>query len=105
MSRSERRRFEIGETKEEVFERDEWTCQVCGKPVTPNTAQLAHLIPQSKAMISKYGEKIIHHPSNMLTTCSLACNNRVQVNWDQLQSLIATKIRNEIDDEKEPVYV
>jgi 5-methylcytosine-specific restriction endonuclease McrA len=96
MSKAERKRFKIGEVKEEVFDRDEWTCQVCGMPVTTETAQLAHRIPQSKVNIKKFGEEIIHHPLNMLTVCCLRCNNVVQVNAPLLQEQIEREIYDEI---------
>ncbi|MCF7949880.1 MAG: HNH endonuclease [Spirochaetia bacterium] len=101
MSRAERKTFEISETKEEVFNRDGWTCQVCGRNVNQSTGQLAHLIPQSKAMLNKYGKQIIHHPDNMLTTCSLRCNNAVQLNIPMMQEQLARGIRKAI--EIEPV--
>lgn len=95
MSGAERKRFEIGETKEFVFNRDRWRCRVCNKPVNPFVAQLGHRIPQSKAMIKKYGKEIIHHPVNLLTTCSLECNNKVQVNYEQEQLAIVYEILHE----------
>lgn len=99
MSKSERKTFEISETKEEIFNRDEWICQVCGKQVTTSTAQLAHIIPQSKSMLKKWGKDIIHHPNNMLTTCSLNCNNAVQENSPEIQVEIARDIVGNIERE------
>lgn len=90
--RSERKRFEVGAMKEQIFARDQWRCRVCGAPVTTTTAQLAHRIPQSKAMIKKYGKEIIHHPGNLLTTCSLECNNKVQVNYEKQQLEVVYEI-------------
>lgn len=92
MSKAERKKFEIGETKEYVFQRDGYACQVCGTPVGMNSAQLAHMIPQNKRNLQKYGEQIIHHPENLLTTCSLRCNNAVQVNSPLEQEAIARDI-------------
>jgi len=92
MSRAERQRFGVGEIKEYVFNRDGWRCRVCNRPVNFATAQLAHRIPQSKAMIKKYGKEIIHHPGNLLTTCSLECNNKVQVNYEKRQLEIVYEI-------------
>lgn len=82
MSAAERRRFEVGETKEAVAERDEWTCRVCGAPVTPANMQLAHRVPQSKINVRAYGARRIHHPLNMVLACSLECNNAVQLSND-----------------------
>lgn len=99
MSRSERKRFQISETKENVFDRDDWVCQVCGSRVTTETAQLAHRIPQKDFLIEKYGKDVIHHPENMLTTCSLQCNNAVQENSQKIQDEIYQEIAQEIERE------
>ena len=96
MSRAERQRFRIAETKERVFERDNWTCQVCGRPVTPENGQLAHIIPQTKTMVRKYGREIVHDDLNLMTTCSLACNDRVSAgNQPRLIEQLAEAIREE----------
>lgn len=91
MSKSERKSFQIGETKEKVFARDRYTCQYCGGSIHQyGTPQLAHLIPQK--MIDIYGEKIIHHPLNLKSACCLRCNNAMQVNSPVEQNEIARKI-------------
>jgi hypothetical protein len=38
--------FNDPDGRREVFERDHWTCQYCGDPLTPETASLDHFIPQ-----------------------------------------------------------
>lgn len=77
---SERLAFEVGESKERVFDRAGWRCEVCGRPILDlGTPQLGHRIAQSKANMRKYGPEIIHHPLNMAATCSLDCNGRVAI--------------------------
>lgn len=63
----------------DIFERDGFRC-VCGKSVYAyGTPQLAHRLPQRKHLIKKYGKDIIHHPVNLVSTCSLKCNASVSV--------------------------
>ncbi|MHC1623303.1 MAG: hypothetical protein ACXQTR_01780 [Candidatus Methanospirareceae archaeon] len=52
-------------------------CEVCGKPVTLQTAQLAHRIPKTKGYIKRYGSEVIHHDLNIAVVCSLRCNSAV----------------------------
>jgi len=96
MSQAERRRFDVGETKERVFERDGWSCVVCGNPVTADTGQLAHIIPQTKAMIHRYGRKVIHDDRNLMTTCSLTCNKRVDAGG---QDVVMDELAQEIKEQ------
>ena len=91
---------EIGELKELVFNRDHWTCQYCGKPLRSGVPQLAHLIPQRKGNLKKYGKAIIHHPLNFLSACSLDCNNRMQVNNVIKQERIVEIIKYELAKEE-----
>lgn len=61
-----------------VYRRDKGRCRHCGKPVAW-PGQLAHLIPQSKAMLRRYGKEVIHHPLNLALVCGLACNDAVSI--------------------------
>lgn len=58
--------FTNTERRNEIFERDEWTCFYCGEIVTRENASLDHLVPQSKG-----GE---HTKENLRTSC-LLCNS------------------------------
>jgi hypothetical protein len=49
-----------------LFERDKWTCQYCGQPVTKDNATLDHYVPQSKDG---------GHSKENLRTCCLICNS------------------------------
>jgi hypothetical protein len=63
----------------ELFERDDWTCCVCGRPINLGTPQLAHRIGQRKQFIKLYGREVIHHPLNLASVCSLECNAVVDI--------------------------
>ncbi len=74
---TERESFEISEMKIRKCAEQHGKCGVCGKPITPYTLQLAHVIPKKKSYIKKYGKEIIHSPLNMVAVCSLKCNSAV----------------------------
>jgi len=101
MSKSERRSFEIEETKRVVLARDGGICFVCGRAAG---WQLAHRIPQSDLCISMYGEAVVHHPGNMRLVCSLACNKKVEVSCKsrpRMADEIAQEIRKMIEEESD----
>jgi len=54
------------EKRNEIFERDKWTCFYCGEKVTVENATLDHLIPQHK------GGK---NNKENLKTCCFICNS------------------------------
>jgi hypothetical protein len=83
------------ETKEYIYNRDRSYCQVegCKNPGT----QLAHLIPQRKHLIKKYGSEVIHNASNMKLACCLDHNAKLQLHpweWDnkakEIQEMLKT---------------
>lgn len=63
----------------DIFDRDEWTCQICGQPLMTGVAQLAHRIGQRKQFVKLYGAEVIHHPLNLLSVCSLQCNSAADI--------------------------
>jgi hypothetical protein len=63
----------------DIFERDDWTCVVCGRPLLSGVPQLAHRIGQTKGNLKCYGPIIIHHPDNLASVCSLECNSTVDI--------------------------
>ena len=71
----ERDKLEAIEKKQKIIAERGFRCEVCGKPVSYQTAQLAHIIEKSKANLKRYGAEIIHHPLNMKVVCSLRCNS------------------------------
>ncbi len=57
-----------------LYERDNWTCQLCGEPVDPSTyggryPTLDHIEPQSLALIPD-------HSDRNLRTAHLSCNSK-----------------------------
>jgi len=52
--------------RQELFERDNWTCQYCGEKVSEEAATLDHYTPQSKGG---------SHSKDNLRTCCLLCNS------------------------------
>jgi hypothetical protein len=52
--------------REELFERDEWTCRYCAEAVTPETVTLDHVVPVSRGGTNER--------ENLVTAC-LMCNS------------------------------
>lgn len=80
MSKAERDRFDKSEQWQRVWRRDRGECQHCGALAATNgTAQLAHVIANTRTMRRMYGPLVIDDDRNLLLTCSLACNAAVQI--------------------------
>ncbi|MFW5955173.1 MAG: hypothetical protein ACOCSK_00345 [Rhodothermales bacterium] len=77
MSKAERRSWEIDETRRMVLARYGGKCKLCDRPAT----QCGHVLPQDKLHLARYGERIIHHPTNLEPVCGLAHNAAVQINY------------------------
>ena len=90
MNKIQRYKNEQGEL---CFEKKGRACVECGKPAT----QLAHIVPQDKVMLSKYGYLIIHHWTNREPTCNLTCNAKSNIRNHPLA--IEQKIK-EIEEER-----
>lgn len=73
----ERDKINAIEKKQQIIAERGFRCEVCGKPVSYQTAQLAHKIPSTKSYLQRYGEDIIHHRLNLAVVCSLKCNSAV----------------------------
>lgn len=85
--------------REAVFERDDWVCVHCERfaRLPGCQPQLAHRIPNTKAMRSRYGDEVIDHELNVAVTCSLECNNAIQLtNKPREADELAERIRSEI---------
>ena len=60
-----------------------FTCQVCRKKFGESQLQLAHIVAKKGNYIKRFGVEIIHHPDNMVITCS-KCNSSVMLNPDTI---------------------
>jgi len=82
--------YRIEDQLRRVHERDNWTCQKCGKP----SNQAAHRIGKGKVnhkasmryvmenhpeMTHLKSDDIIHHLLNMVATCSTECNSSYNI--------------------------
>ena len=64
---TERKRFDIAESKQMILERDEYRCTYPG--CTERAINLAHGISKSKVNLRMYGEDIVNHPYNLFSVC------------------------------------
>jgi len=76
---TDRERLDFSEQKIKLVALAGNRCEVCGSPVGPINAQIAHRIPQGGTNTRKYGKDVIHHRFNLAVTCSLECNGKVIV--------------------------
>lgn len=65
----------------EMYERDNWCCQHCGKRVIGLQPQRAHIIGQGKLARKMFGDKVIDSIHNWKTACSLECNQKIDLNF------------------------
>jgi len=93
---TERKSYQIAETKVKIFERDNYRCGHCGLSIFRNgTPQCAHRIAKTESNIKKYGASVIHHELNMVATCSLYCNGHMNIGYRTAEAEeLADKIRD-----------
>ena len=83
----------IEESKLYIYERDQWSCQVCENPIQ-GELNIAHRIRQGKnseRVIKNYltrnsisGIKVkdvLQHPLNMCVACAGKCNSSVDISF------------------------
>jgi hypothetical protein len=58
-------------------------CEVCGRPLIDGQPQGAHRIANTKTNRYLWGANVIDHPLNMAMTCSLKCNQAVNIGMDE----------------------
>ena len=102
MSSTERRHFQIEETKRRCCAVYGSGCYIdgCGLIAT----QLGHILPQDDNHIKRYGKALIHHWSNQRPVCGLEHNRQVQINYrghPMAAEEQAKKIRAMIEEEIE----
>ena len=63
--------IKLNDTKRlQVFSRDNYTCQKCGKPAT----EIAHRIANTKSNALTCSKNVINHPFNLVASCQ-KCND------------------------------
>ena len=79
---TERKQFEVFEARLFLWSRQRGKCAHCGKVHPyPHGVEIAHIIPQTKANLARYGERVIHHTMNVRAVCrgSSRCNSGVAI--------------------------
>lgn len=72
--------LKMQEMKENKMFEQRGVCAGCCKEFRiGEKIELAHILPQRKWVIEKYGVEIVHHPRNMVLTHSGFCNSSVQI--------------------------
>jgi 5-methylcytosine-specific restriction endonuclease McrA len=77
-------------------------CAYCGNQFKlSDKMELAHILPQRKYLIKKYGEEIIHHELNMKLTHAGECNSGIQMSPNKIKLVEAhvAMIKEAIDAE------
>lgn len=93
VSKRERTTNAITELRRLKYYQQGGRCKTCGRPLREGF-ELAHIIPQRKWCLARWGEGVIQHPDNMHATCPGACNSAAQINPDGLEAeRLATAIR------------
>ena len=64
----------------QIFERDGYICQSCGKTIVGKQPQRAHILSQGKGARKIYPNTVIDSGYNAKATCSLKCNDKLAVN-------------------------
>lgn len=89
------KQIDIQESREQILARDLYTCQRCWMAPGIENLQIAHRIKQGSGSIKhiqlfwkiyfdryiskNYAEEILHHPLNLVTTCSESCNSSFNI--------------------------
>ena len=73
---TEREQLAYQDVRAFCYRREGGFCATCGAPL--REFQLAHIIPQRKHWIRRYGKALIHHPENMRATCPTDLCNGAQ---------------------------
>lgn len=69
--------------REAVYAVSGGVCEVCGRPLIDGQPQGAHRIANTKTNRYLWGANVIDHPLNMAMTCSLKCNQAVNIGMDE----------------------
>jgi len=75
---TEKEQLAIYDMKIKLCAQSHYKCEICGKVINAYNCQLAHIKPQTKQNIKKYGKEYIHSENNNKVVCSLECNYKAQ---------------------------
>lgn len=93
----------IADIRETKLIEQKMCCAGCGREFQRgDSVELAHILPQRKWLIGKYGAEIIHHPMNLKATHTGDCNSEVQMspNKTDLVAAHVESIRKYIEENK-----
>jgi hypothetical protein len=65
--------------RDRILARDGGECHYCGKMIPRDQRQIAHRIANTDTNRTAYGDKYVDHDFNLVTTCSLYCNGRMNI--------------------------
>lgn len=81
---TEREALELEDVRRACYAREGGYCATCGKPLDRMQFHLAHVIPQRKHWMRRYGKHVVHHPDNLRATCPTdSCNGAVSLGNNQ----------------------
>ena len=91
-------RLERDEERIAIFERDGWRCRVCGRPIDwYGSPPIAHRISEGKSNRKKFGNSVIDHADNKMSTCSLRCNDACNIGFRTAEAEeLADSIRDKL---------
>lgn len=88
----------LSDIRKKLYAQQKGFCFVCGNFMNYMTTQLAHVIPQTKINIKKYGKDVIHNEQNLRLVCSLKCNSSVLIKPFSLhEEKLIKKIKKSLD--------
>ena len=76
----------IADMREQKYYEQGGRCFVCHQAVRFAMFQLAHIIPQRRWCVDRWGEDVIHNSENIRGTCCLECNAKVQMNPNSIEA-------------------
>ena len=102
---TDRQQFEVSEARFFLWSRQRGKCAYCGKlHPYPHDLEIAHIIPQTKGNLAKYGKRVIHHTMNIRAVCrgSSRCNSGVAIGQNPVrEKRLVLKINQELRKEEQ----
>ena len=91
---TEREAFNFRELKLHILAQQQGKCLFCDAQAT----ELAHRISKSKRNLKRYGKAVIHHPRNLIGTCS-RCNQLALIDGHprKIQRLVTDIVKDIVE--------